>query len=117
MSCQRSAQKGTYQAPGHKQTSRRPVDYVGFATKSGHPRACLNISVQSITELMHRSKTASLFDHLAGECEQSIWHGQVEPFGGLEVGGELDGKIGRLSTLTLACGSIFQRGLRLAAPR
>jgi hypothetical protein len=59
---------------------------------------------------------APLFDHLVGECEQFIPH-QAERFGGLAVGGQLDGKIGRLGTLTLACGSIFQRGLRLAAPR
>jgi len=34
-----------------------------------------------------------------------------------EVGGELDGKIGRLRTLTLACASIFPRVPRLAGLR
>jgi hypothetical protein len=33
--------------------------------------------------------------------------GQAELFVGLELGGEFDGRIGRLSTLTLACGWIF----------
>jgi hypothetical protein len=56
--------------------------------------------------LMHRSKqTASLFDHLVGECENFVRKIETNGFGGLEVDNErqlgrlLDGKIGRRGTL------------------
>src|SRR5262249_60586724 len=40
--------------------------------------------------LMHRSKTASLFDHLVGAAKQRDREGETERFGGLEIDREFD---------------------------
>jgi hypothetical protein len=36
-------------------------------------------------QVMHRSKKASLLDHLVNPCEQRCWHFQAERFGGFQV--------------------------------
>jgi hypothetical protein len=56
LSRQRSAQKGTYQAPGHKQTSRRHLDYVRFTPESGHCSAPLPCPLSANRDLTHCSK-------------------------------------------------------------
>ena len=49
---------------------------------------------------MHRSKTASLFDHLVGTGEQHRWHFEAERFRSLEIDTQLEfGRVGQTGYL------------------
>src|SRR5262245_39822397 len=48
------------------------------------------MSAKGQKRTQHRSKTASLFDHLVGAGEQRGWNGNSERFGGREIEYEIE---------------------------
>src|SRR5664280_201854 len=77
---------------GHKQTNHRGpkstnVRYCPLATKMLRCREC---PLCAKSRLMHRSKTASLFDHLVGAGDERGRHDETKCLGSLEVDEQLE---------------------------